>query len=67
MADEKIDKILENPRVIFDENSKDHKTEIDDPEIENFMNELHDIDFDDIPKEKLKHIEGNHYEIINDL
>lgn len=33
MADKKIDKILENPKVMFDQNSKDHKTEVDDPEI----------------------------------
>lgn len=67
MADEKIDKILKDPKVLFDEDSKDHKTVIDDPHIENFMNDLHDINFDDIPEENLKHIEGNHYEIINDL
>lgn len=31
------------------------------------MNDLHGINFDDVPKENLKHLGGNHYEIINDL
>lgn len=67
IADKKIDKILKDPKILFDSGSKNHKTEIDDDEIQNFVNDLHSINFDDIPEENLKHIEGNHYEIINDL